>query len=174
MEIPGLLRLLRHLRSWFRHLCRGTQLAHVHRRPSHFRHGISRNVQRCIDNYFKRTPNPEAGSLYGLEYGYGPVGARGWANYGRRVYDECFVAVVYISEHFQGISAKLTVAGFYINLPLGVIVGGFILFNRIPEPKPKSPPLQVLGTAIRLDPRLQSESRQVQSRRPHRRRRSRR
>ncbi|KAL2842534.1 major facilitator superfamily domain-containing protein [Aspergillus pseudoustus] len=38
---------------------------------------------------------------------------------------------------------------FYINLPLGVIVGGFILFNRIPEPKPKSPPLQILGTAVK-------------------------
>ncbi|GES64798.1 MFS transporter [Aspergillus terreus] len=38
---------------------------------------------------------------------------------------------------------------FYINLPLGVIVGGFLLFNRIPEPKPKDPPLQILGTAIK-------------------------
>ncbi|KAL2807758.1 major facilitator superfamily domain-containing protein [Aspergillus granulosus] len=37
---------------------------------------------------------------------------------------------------------------FYINLPLGVMVGGFLLFNTIPEPKPKSPPLQILGTAI--------------------------
>jgi len=39
--------------------------------------------------------------------------------------------------------------GFYINLPLGVIVGGFLLFNRIPEPKQKSPPLQILGTAVK-------------------------
>lgn len=39
--------------------------------------------------------------------------------------------------------------GFYINLPLGAIVGGFLIFNTIPEPKPKSPPLQILGTAIR-------------------------
>ncbi|KAL4766416.1 MDR family MFS transporter [Aspergillus foveolatus] len=38
---------------------------------------------------------------------------------------------------------------FYINLPLGAVVGGFLLFNRIPEPKPKSPPLQILGTAIK-------------------------
>ncbi|KAJ3485609.1 hypothetical protein NLG97_g6776 [Lecanicillium saksenae] len=38
---------------------------------------------------------------------------------------------------------------FYINLPLGVIVGAFILFNQIPEPKVKSPPLEILGTAIR-------------------------
>lgn len=41
------------------------------------------------------------------------------------------------------------VLGFYINLPLGVIVGGFLLFNTIPEPKPKDPPLQILGTAIK-------------------------
>ncbi|OQE00157.1 hypothetical protein PENVUL_c057G02872 [Penicillium vulpinum] len=38
---------------------------------------------------------------------------------------------------------------FYINLPLGVIVGGFLLFNTIPEPKPKDPPLQILGSAIK-------------------------
>ncbi|KAK2743753.1 hypothetical protein FQN55_007157 [Onygenales sp. PD_40] len=38
---------------------------------------------------------------------------------------------------------------FYINLPLGVIVGGSLLFNTIPEPKPKSPPLEILGTAIK-------------------------
>ncbi|KAJ5834130.1 Major facilitator superfamily domain general substrate transporter [Penicillium robsamsonii] len=38
---------------------------------------------------------------------------------------------------------------FYINLPLGVIIGGFLLFNTIPEPKPKDPPLQVLGSAIK-------------------------
>ncbi|KAJ6072376.1 hypothetical protein N7467_010461 [Penicillium canescens] len=38
---------------------------------------------------------------------------------------------------------------FYINLPLGVIVGGFLLFNNIPEHKPKSPPLKILGTAIK-------------------------
>ncbi|CAI7653011.1 unnamed protein product [Penicillium glandicola] len=38
---------------------------------------------------------------------------------------------------------------FYINLPLGVIVGGFLLFNTIPEPKPKDPPLQILGTVIK-------------------------
>ncbi|KAI9046233.1 MDR family MFS transporter [Aspergillus affinis] len=37
---------------------------------------------------------------------------------------------------------------FYINLPLGVIIGGFLLLNKIPEPKPKSPPLEILGTAI--------------------------
>ncbi|KAL5355965.1 major facilitator superfamily domain-containing protein [Aspergillus floccosus] len=38
---------------------------------------------------------------------------------------------------------------FYINLPLGVIVGGFLLFNTIPEPKPKDPPLRILGSAIK-------------------------
>ncbi|KAK2762622.1 hypothetical protein FQN54_000795 [Arachnomyces sp. PD_36] len=38
---------------------------------------------------------------------------------------------------------------FYINLPLGVIVGGFILFNTIPERKVKNPPLQILGTTIK-------------------------
>ncbi|KAL2843003.1 major facilitator superfamily domain-containing protein [Aspergillus pseudodeflectus] len=38
---------------------------------------------------------------------------------------------------------------FYINLPLGVVVGGFLLFNTIPEPKPKSPPLQILGSAVK-------------------------
>ncbi|OAQ77948.1 MFS transporter [Purpureocillium lilacinum] len=38
---------------------------------------------------------------------------------------------------------------FYINLPLGVVVGGFLLFNTIPEPKPKRPALQVLGTAVK-------------------------
>ncbi|KAK2807809.1 hypothetical protein FQN50_005352 [Emmonsiellopsis sp. PD_5] len=38
---------------------------------------------------------------------------------------------------------------FYINLPLGVVVGGFLFFNTIPEPKPKSPPLEILGTAIK-------------------------
>ncbi|KAJ5187781.1 Major facilitator superfamily domain general substrate transporter [Penicillium cf. viridicatum] len=39
--------------------------------------------------------------------------------------------------------------GFYINLPLGVIVGGFLLFNTIPEPKPKDPPLQILSSVIK-------------------------
>ncbi|KAJ5309203.1 Major facilitator superfamily domain general substrate transporter [Penicillium antarcticum] len=38
---------------------------------------------------------------------------------------------------------------FYINLPLGVIVGGFLLFNTIPEPKQKDPPLQILSSAIK-------------------------
>ncbi|CAI7585270.1 unnamed protein product [Penicillium crustosum] len=38
---------------------------------------------------------------------------------------------------------------FYINLPLGVIVGGFLLFNTIPEPKPKDPPLQILSSVIK-------------------------
>ncbi|KAJ6784823.1 hypothetical protein PWT90_10126 [Aphanocladium album] len=37
---------------------------------------------------------------------------------------------------------------FYVNLPLGVIVGAFILFNQIPEPKAKGPPLKILGSAI--------------------------
>ncbi|OQE46599.1 hypothetical protein PENCOP_c001G06091 [Penicillium coprophilum] len=38
---------------------------------------------------------------------------------------------------------------FYINLPLGVIIGGFLFFNTVPEPKRKDPPLQVLGSAIK-------------------------
>ncbi|KAF4768737.1 Major facilitator superfamily domain general substrate transporter [Penicillium solitum] len=38
---------------------------------------------------------------------------------------------------------------FYINLPLGVIIGGFLLFNTIPEPKPKDPPLQILSSVIK-------------------------
>lgn len=46
------------------------------------------------------------------------------------------------------ISNSNNVLGFYINLPLGVIVGGFLFFNTIPERKPKSPPLQILGSAI--------------------------
>ncbi|KAJ6119129.1 hypothetical protein N7523_003409 [Penicillium sp. IBT 18751x] len=38
---------------------------------------------------------------------------------------------------------------FYINLPLGAVVGGFLLFNNVPEPKAKSPPMEILGTAIK-------------------------
>ncbi|KAJ6125466.1 Major facilitator superfamily domain general substrate transporter [Penicillium samsonianum] len=38
---------------------------------------------------------------------------------------------------------------FYINLPLGVIVGGFLLFNTVLEPKPKDPPLQILSSVIK-------------------------
>ncbi|CAI7663334.1 unnamed protein product [Penicillium palitans] len=38
---------------------------------------------------------------------------------------------------------------FYINLPLGVIIGGFLLFQTIPEPKPKDPPLQILSSVIK-------------------------
>ncbi|KAJ5168168.1 uncharacterized protein N7482_003762 [Penicillium canariense] len=38
---------------------------------------------------------------------------------------------------------------FYINLPLGAIVGEFLLFNNVPEPKAKSPPMEILGTAIK-------------------------
>ncbi|OAT01728.1 MFS transporter, variant [Blastomyces dermatitidis ER-3] len=38
---------------------------------------------------------------------------------------------------------------FYINLPLGVIVGGFLLFNTIPERKQKSAPREILSTAIK-------------------------
>jgi MFS family permease len=30
-----------------------------------------------------------------------------------------------------------------------VIVGGFLLFNTIPEPKPKSPPLEIIGSAVK-------------------------
>lgn len=41
------------------------------------------------------------------------------------------------------------VLGFYINLPLGAVVGGFLLFNNVPEPKPKRPAMEVLGTAIK-------------------------
>jgi MFS family permease len=39
--------------------------------------------------------------------------------------------------------------GFYINLPLAAIVGGCLLFQDVPEPKRKPPPLQVLTTAIK-------------------------
>ncbi|KAK2616272.1 hypothetical protein QQS21_000706 [Conoideocrella luteorostrata] len=45
--------------------------------------------------------------------------------------------------------ANFSLLGFYVNLPLGVIVGGFLLFNNIPEPKPKRPALEVLGTAVK-------------------------
>ncbi|KAG5293873.1 efflux pump [Histoplasma capsulatum G186AR] len=38
---------------------------------------------------------------------------------------------------------------FYINLPLGAVVGGFLLFNTIPERKQKNPPLEILGTAVK-------------------------
>ncbi|OJJ43509.1 hypothetical protein ASPZODRAFT_74146 [Penicilliopsis zonata CBS 506.65] len=38
---------------------------------------------------------------------------------------------------------------FYINLPLGAAVGAFLLFNTIPEPKPKDPPLQILRSVIK-------------------------
>ncbi|KAJ5733693.1 hypothetical protein N7493_002479 [Penicillium malachiteum] len=38
---------------------------------------------------------------------------------------------------------------FYINLPLGAVVGGFLLFNKIPEPKPKDPPMQILGSVVK-------------------------
>lgn len=39
--------------------------------------------------------------------------------------------------------------GFYINLPLGAVVGGFLLFNNVPEPKHKRPPMEILGTVIK-------------------------
>lgn len=42
---------------------------------------------------------------------------------------------------------KLTLDS-YINLPLGVIVGGFLLLNTIPERNPKNPLLEILGTAM--------------------------
>jgi MFS family permease len=45
--------------------------------------------------------------------------------------------------------AKVHGLGFYINLPLGAVVGGFLLFNNIPETKAKSPPIEILGTAIK-------------------------
>ncbi|KAK3297387.1 major facilitator superfamily domain-containing protein [Chaetomium fimeti] len=38
---------------------------------------------------------------------------------------------------------------FYINLPLGAVVAGCLLFQNVPEPKAKPPALQVLGTAIK-------------------------
>lgn len=37
---------------------------------------------------------------------------------------------------------------FYINLPVGGLVGILLLIFRIPEPEPKAPALQVLGTAV--------------------------
>lgn len=39
--------------------------------------------------------------------------------------------------------------GFYINLPIGAVVGVILLIFRIPEPAPKPPPMQVLATAIK-------------------------
>ncbi|KND87341.1 putative HC-toxin efflux carrier TOXA [Tolypocladium ophioglossoides CBS 100239] len=38
---------------------------------------------------------------------------------------------------------------FYVNLPLGAVVGACLLFQNVPEPKRKPPVRQVLGTAIR-------------------------
>ncbi|KAH8594182.1 putative MFS transporter [Bisporella sp. PMI_857] len=38
---------------------------------------------------------------------------------------------------------------FYINLPLGVVVGGFLFFVNIPEQTPKRPALEILSTAIK-------------------------
>jgi hypothetical protein len=32
---------------------------------------------------------------------------------------------------------------------LGAVVGGFLLFNNVPEPKAKRPPMEILGTAIK-------------------------
>ncbi|KAI1134070.1 MFS general substrate transporter [Hypoxylon sp. FL0543] len=37
---------------------------------------------------------------------------------------------------------------FYVNLPCGAVVGALLLFLRIPESTPKSPPLEVLNKAI--------------------------
>jgi hypothetical protein len=45
--------------------------------------------------------------------------------------------------------ADFPVPGFYINLPLGAIVGGFLLFVSIPEQKSKPPTLEILATAIK-------------------------
>lgn len=39
--------------------------------------------------------------------------------------------------------------GFYVNLPLGAVVAGCLLFQDVPEPKRKPPARQVLATAIK-------------------------
>ena len=38
---------------------------------------------------------------------------------------------------------------FYINLPIGAVVGVCLILFRIPEPEPKAPALKVLGTAVK-------------------------
>ncbi|KAK5047142.1 hypothetical protein LTR84_007085 [Exophiala bonariae] len=38
---------------------------------------------------------------------------------------------------------------FYINLPIGAVVGGLLLYCKIPEPKPKPPVREVLRTAVK-------------------------
>lgn len=41
------------------------------------------------------------------------------------------------------------ILGFYINLPIGGVVGILLLLFRIPEPAPKPPARQVLATAVK-------------------------
>lgn len=57
---------------------------------------------------------------------------------------------MYVTCHSNLLWYLLTFhVGFYINLPLGLIVGGFLLLNKIPEPKEKRPPLETLRTAVK-------------------------
>ncbi|KAL6858331.1 hypothetical protein ACO1O0_005792 [Amphichorda felina] len=51
---------------------------------------------------------------------------------------------------FMGLNVGLSQVGLAIG-PIvgGAVVGGFLLFNNVPEPKPKRPAMEVLGTAIK-------------------------
>jgi len=127
-------------------------VGHVHHRPRYRGYWVCWSGQRRGDNHFRRPPNAETGAFHGTQHGHGPGGPCDGAHHWRRIYDECFLAVVYVIPFLTlEISKRLTflVLGFYINLPLGVIVGGFLLFNTIPEPKQKDPPLQILSSAIK-------------------------
>ncbi|RDW65809.1 MDR family MFS transporter [Aspergillus mulundensis] len=41
-------------------------------------------------------------------------------------------------------------SGFYMNLPIGALVGALLLFTRIPDQRPKQPPREVFRTGILL------------------------
>jgi hypothetical protein len=48
------------------------------------------------------------------------------------------------------VTGELTIGqGFYINLPVGAVVGVLLLSFEIPEPEPKRPAREVLGTAVK-------------------------
>lgn len=58
---------------------------------------------------------------------------------------------LFSDSEFQPLHANRcpTISGFYINLPLGVIVGGCLLYQNIPEPKVKPAAREVFSTAIK-------------------------
>lgn len=126
-------------------------VGHVHCRPCYRGYWVCWGGQRCSNNHLRRPPDTETGAFYGTQYGYGPGGPCNGAYYWRRVYYEYILAVVYVTPFPMEISKRLNflILGFYINLPLGVIVGGFLLFNTVLEPKPKDPPLQILSSVIK-------------------------